>query len=198
MQVPKPVPVPGLHSRGSAPDPAEPAAREVEDTRDRLRFHLTNGWNLSLQDGEVSTFHMDARTAPRRSQFRMVASLGFNPYPQSTFEGALFYVSSTPHMTAAACALETKQKPSIPLPPVVIDDVSFSRGKDERGKICTEARDLAYTTMRGGSCLRFDLAINSFCGGEVSGAQDLSEEQMGALFSRLEGILKTVKFTSGK
>jgi hypothetical protein len=196
MRVPKPVPVPPLHATGPVADPTDPPARDVTDARDHLNFHLPAGWNLTTQDGEISTFHLDARTAPRRSQLRMVANIAFNPYPQSTFEGALFYVSSTPHSTASACAMQTATKPFSPLPPARIDGVSFTRGKDEHGTICTEARDVAYTAMRGGSCLRFDLSINSFCGGDVSGAQDLTGQQLGALFGRLETILNTIHFTN--
>ena len=194
-QVPKVVPVPPLHRSAPMQDPTDPPPQDVTDPRDHLSFHLPAAWNLSRQDGEISTFHLDARTAPRRSQLRMVASLAFNPYPQSTFEGALFYVSSTANISAAACAMQTATKPFQVLPPATIDDVKFARGKDEHGKICTEARDVAYTAMRHGSCLRFDLAINSFCGGEVSGAQDLTEGQLQALYSRLAGILDSVHFT---
>jgi hypothetical protein len=194
-QVPKVVPVPPLHRGASAQEPNDPPPQDVTDARDHLSFHLPAAWNLSREDGEISSFHLDARTAPRKSQLRMVASLAFNPYPQSTFEGALFYVSSTPNISAAACAMQTATKPFQVLPPATIDDVKFARGKDEHGKICTEARDVAYTALRHGSCLRFDLAINSFCGGEVSGAQDLSATQLGALYQRLETILVTVHFT---
>ena len=194
MQVPKVVPVPPLRRSAPMREPTDPPARDVPDARDRLTVHLPAGWNLSSKDGELSSFHQDARTAPAKSQLRMVATLGFNPYPQSTFEGALFYISATPRLSAEACEAETKTKPFSALPPMVIDDVRFARGKDEHGRICTEARDVVYTTLRRGSCLRIDLAINSFCGGEVSGAQDLTEAQLQSLYSRLQGILKSLKF----
>jgi len=197
-QVPKAVPVPSLQARGPVPDPAVPAAREVEDVQDRLTFHLPNGWNLSTTDGEVSTFHLDARSAPHLSHLRIVASLAFNPYPQSTFEGALFYVSATPHSTASACAFQTAPKTSSELPPVRIDDVNFAQRKEEHGKICTESRDIFYTAIRGESCLRFDLVIHNFCGGEVSGAQDLGSSELQALFGRLQSILDTVHFTTAR
>jgi hypothetical protein len=166
----------------------------VPDVRDRLTFHLPAGWNLSSKDGEISTFRLDARTAPKHSQLRAVATLGFNPYPQSTFEGALFYLSATPHLSAEACAAETTTKPFTGLPAAVIDDVKFFRGKDEHGHICTEARDVAYTTLRHGTCLRIDLAINSFCGGEVSGAEDLTEDQLQRIYSRLQDVVMSVRF----
>ncbi len=195
MQVPKVVPVPPLHPTAPLREPTDPPAQDVVDTRDHLTFHLPAGWNLTRKDGEISSFHLDARTAPRTAQLRMVASLAFNPYPPSTFAGALFYVSTTPHATPASCAMQTATKPFQPLPPATIDDVPFTRGKDEHGQICTEARDVAYTAMRHGSCLRFDLAINNFCGGDVSGAQDLTESQLQALYTRLMTILNSVRFT---
>ena len=196
-KVPKVVPVPPLpvpRARVAPAEPVDPPAQTVEDARTRVVLRLPPGWNLSRTDGELSTFRLDARSAPRRSELRFAASLNFNPFPQSTFSGALFYLSVSPRTTAAACAAETSAKPEKPLPSAVVGDVKFSRGKDEHGHICTESRDVAYTAMRGGSCLRFDLAVNSFCGGEVSGAEDLTEQQLGSLFKRLEGILGTVEF----
>lgn len=196
-QVPKVVPVPPLpppKARVAPAEPTNPPAQTVEDQRTHVVFRLPAGWNVSRTDGELSTFRLDARSAPRRSELRVAAGLNFNPFPQSTFSGALFYLSVVPHSSAAACSAETTVKPEKPLPPAVVGDVKFSRGKDEHGHICTESRDVAYTALRGGSCVRFDLAVNSFCGGEVSGAQDLTEEQLGSLFKRLEGILGTVEF----
>jgi hypothetical protein len=200
-QVPKIVPVPPLPKPGArvAPKPPEeptsPPAQTVTDSRTHVVFHLPPGWDLTRRDGEVSTFRLDARTAPRKSEVRAVASLAFNPYPRSTFSGAMFYLSAAPHTSAKSCAAETRVKPETPMASAVVGDVKFSRGKDEHGHICTESRDVAYTAMRGGRCLRFDLAINSFCGGEVSGAEDLTDAQLGSLFKRMEGILDTVQFT---
>jgi len=195
MQVPKVVPVPPLRPVGPAKEPTSPAARDVVDGRDGLTFHLPPGWNLSRKDGEASTFRLDARTAPAKSRLRMVASLAFNPYPQSTFAGELFYVSATPGLSAEACAAETTAKPYKALDAATIDGKSFWRGKDEHGHICTEGRDVVYTAMRGNACLRFDLAINSFCGGDVSGAEDLTAGQLQALYTRLMTILNSVRFT---
>jgi hypothetical protein len=106
----------------------------------------------------------------------------------------MFYLSLTPRSTAAACAAQTTIKPETALDAAIVGDLKFARGKDEHGHICTEARDVTYTAMRGGSCVRFDLAVNSFCGGDDSGAEDLTEAQLASLFKRLEGILDTVKF----
>ena len=201
-KVPKVVPVPPLpqprrEAPAPPPEPTSPPAQTVSDTRTHVTFRLPAGWTVTRRDGEISTFRLDARTAPRKSELRVAASLNFNPFPMSTFSGALFYLSATPRSSASSCALQTKEKPETPLPSAVVGDLKFSRGRDEHGNICTESRDVAYTALRGGSCLRFDLAINSFCGGEVSGAQDLTDAQLGSLFKRLEDILDTVEF-SGK
>jgi hypothetical protein len=192
MQVPKVVPVPPLHPTAPAREPTDPPARDVRDPFDRLTLHLPAGWNLTRKDGEISTFHLDARSAPRKSKLHLVASLAFNPYPQSTFSGAILYVSSAPGLSAAACAAETATKPFEALPPGTVDGQTFARGKDEQ--ICTESRDVAYTAMRRNACLRFDLAINSFCGGDVSGAEDLTADQLQAIYTRLMKILESVRF----
>ncbi len=194
VPLPRPVPpLPGV--RGPVPDPVSPPAQTVMEDRGHLQFHLPPGWNLARKDGEVSTFHLDARTAPHHAEMLAVATLAFNPYPASTFSGALFYVSQTPHSSLSSCAAQTTFHPEKPLQPAVVGDVSFSRGKDEHGHICTEARDVTYTALRRGSCVRFDLAVNTFCGGEDSGAQDMTEAQLGAVFKRMEGILESVEWT---
>ena len=197
-RVPKvvPVPVPKLPVMvpDEVEDPKTPAARMVADARTGLSFRLPAGWSMEQKDGELSTFHLDARTAPRAAQLRVVGMMNWNPYPRSTFSGALFYLSVSPHSSAAGCAAQTTTKPDTKIGGAVIDDVRFSRGKDEHGGICIEARDVAYTAFRSGSCVRFDLAVNTFCGGEVSGAQDITDAQLTAVFGRMEGILQTVKF----
>lgn len=175
---------------------ATPPAETVEDERAHVRFHLPAGWELARRDGELSTFRLDARTALRRTELRAVAQLGFNPYPRSTFSGALFYLSVTPHTAAQACAGQATRPPMHGLGTASVGDVSFTHGHDEHGKICTEARDEVYTAMRGGSCVRFDLAVNSFCGGEVSGAEDLTAAQLTGIQARLRAILDSVQFTS--
>ncbi len=192
--VPVPVPKRPVMVPDGVPDATTPAARTVEDAAAGVSFRLPAGWNMEQRDGELSTFHLDARTAPAKAKLRVVANMNWNPFPRSTFSGALFYVSVVPHQTAASCAAETTTKPDTGIVGAVIDDVKFSRGKDEHGGICTEARDIAYTAYRRGSCLRFDLAVNTFCGGEVSGAQDITEKELTAVFGRMEGILQTVKF----
>ena len=189
---PEPVPVPKLYQ--AAPAPTDPPAQTVEDGRTHLSLRLPAGWNLSRRDGEISTFHLDARSAPRRSELRLAANLAFNPYPYSTFSGALFYLSVTPKSTMAACTAQTSMKPEKLLAPMTVGDVSFTRGLDEHGHICTEARDVTYAALRQGSCLRFDLVVNTFCGGEVSGAKDMTDQELARVFRRLEGILETVEF----
>jgi hypothetical protein len=198
-KVPKVVPVPPMpkpQPREPVREPTNPPAQTVSDAATHIEFHLPAGWNLSRSDGELSTFHLDARSAPKKAQLRAVASLGFNPFPLSTFSGALFYLSVTPHSSVGACSAQTTAKPVKRLEPATVADIRFTRGRDEHGHSCTEARDVAYTALRGGSCLRFDLAVNTFCGGDMIGAEELTEAQLGSLFKRMEGILDTVQFVA--
>ena len=62
--------------------------------------------------------------------------------------------------------------------------------------ICTEERDDVYTAIRGTTCYRFDLVINTFCGGEISGSRDMTVQQLEAVRRRLETILTSVSFDS--
>jgi len=175
-------------------EPTTPPAHSFHDTRHGVSFQIPAGWNFSSKDSDLSTFNLDARTAPRHAQMRAVANIAFNPFPASTFSGALFYFSVTPHTSETEChAQASAQAPRI-VTTTVIDGVSFTHGYDEHGTICTEARNEIYTAQRSNACYRFDLVINNFCGGEVSGVRDITPQQIEAIRKRLEGILTTVKF----
>ncbi len=181
-----------------APGPA--AQRTFHDPVYRLSFDYPANWNFAQRDGEISTFRLDARSAARTTQMRAVASMPANPFPASTFSGAYLYFSVTPHTNGAACARQAG--PAAGGRPVQggrggqseIAGASFAHGHDEQQAICTVERDEIYTTLRHGVCYRFDLAINTFCGGEVSGAKEIGEEELDRVRERLTDILDTVRF----
>ena len=193
-RVPKVVPVPPLpKSRYTPPpEPTDPPARNFVDSRTHVGFHLPAGWTLSRTDGELSTFHFDARSAAPQTNLRAAAALGFNPYPWSTFAGALFYFSTTTKTTPAECAAQATAKPDRAEAPAVVGDVKFAHGHDEHGTLCTEARDEVLTAYRRGSCVRFDLVINTFCA-EPSGSREITQAELDSVQKRLVGILESVK-----
>ena len=78
-----------LPAQAQQPEPTTPAARHVSDQKYGFTLQIPAAWNLSRRDGELSTFHMDARSAPSTTQLRAVVSISFNPYPLSTFAGAI-------------------------------------------------------------------------------------------------------------
>lgn len=176
--------------------PIGPPAQHVHLLASGVSFDLPAGWNFVRKDGELSTFALDARSSLPETRFRSVAQLGFNPFPYSTFAGALFYTSTTPHSGALACSNQATAPASHPVTTVTVGDVPFKHGYNEHGEVCTEERDEIYTALRGTTCYRFDLVINTFCGGEVSGSRDMTSQQLESVRRRLEGILQTVTFDS--
>lgn len=177
-------------SASAQTEPTTPPAHSFHDTHFGISLQIPAGWNFSRKDSDLSTFKLDARTAPRNAQMRAVANIAFNPFPASTFSGALFYFSVTPHATEAECRAQASQSIST----VPVDGVAFTRGSDEHGTSCIETRSDTYTALRNNGCYRFDLVINTFCGGEVSGASDMTPQQVDAIRKRLESILSTVRF----
>lgn len=188
---------PSLHAQGlrnaPPPDAGLPPPQHVRDARGGVSFDLSAGWNLTQKDGDLSTFALDARSAGAYTQMRDAAQLAFNPFPASTFSGAIFYFSVTPHISAQACANQAPAQHPRTVAHVVLDGVDFTHGYDEHGTICTEARDEIYTALRHGSCLRFDLVMNTFCGGDVSGVRSMTDDQIAAVRKRLEAVLMTVR-----
>jgi len=51
-------------------------------------------------------------------------------------------------------------------------------GYDEHGGICTESATRSTPRPTNNACYRFDAVINNFCGGDVSGVQDISEHEL--------------------
>jgi hypothetical protein len=82
----------------------------------------------------------------------------------------------------------------MPTEKVQIAGLTFAHGHDEQKDICVTQRDEVYTAMRRGACYRFDLAINNFCGGDVSGVQDITPAELDQVRARLQAILSTVRF----
>lgn len=183
-----------LASTAAAPDPSTPPASAFHDARYGISFKSPAGWTLTRHDAEVSTFAFDVRTAPASAQMRGLATIAFNPHPASTFSGALFYFSVTPRSTEAQCRDQASAQAPRTVTTASIAGASFTHGYDEHGTICTEARDEIYTALRNNSCYRFDLVVNTFCGGEVSGIRDISPTELNAVFKRLQSILDTVSF----
>jgi hypothetical protein len=177
------------------PTPTIPAAAShttFHDPNYKVSFDYPANWTFTKKDGEISTFHLEARSAPHTTRLRAVTAIPENPYPASTFSGAHVYLSVTPHSNDADCAEQARpaSKPAVSQ----IAGLSFTHGHDEQRHICITDRDEIYTTYRHGACYRFDLAINNFCGGEVSSVKDITPEELENVRNRLEAILATVRF----
>ena len=176
--------------------------RTIHDTPDHLTLDVPTTWIIATRDHEISTFHHEARTAPPHTRFRLVAAIPENPFPFSTFSGAHFYLSLVPKLNEAQCAQQV-DPPATAYPQApkglsdaipIVADKKAHHGHDEHGTLCTEYRDDIYTISTHNGCLRFDLAMNNFCGGEVSGVKDMTQNEILSIRQQMETILKSVRF----
>jgi hypothetical protein len=166
-----------------------------------LSFDYPAAWTFSHTDREISTFHLDARSAPRSARLRAVVAMPENPFPASTFSGAYLYFSVIPHASAASCTRQANTTTIVKNIPETkpgdkthIAGIPFTHGHDEQKDICIIQRDEVYTTRHAGACYRFDLAINNFCGGEVSGVKDITPAELDQVRTRLSSIFSTIRF----
>jgi hypothetical protein len=191
---------PAIASSSLPATPSPSATHTFHDPTWHLSFDYPSNWTFARTDHEISTFHLDARSAPRSTSLRAVAAMPENPFPASTFSGAYLYFSVIPHTSAAFCAQQaappsaSSQKPPAKPAPTHVNDIPFTHGHDEVKDICTVQRDEIYTTLHRGACYRFDLSINNFCGGEVSGVKDITAIELQQVRARLESVLSTVRF----
>ena len=173
------------------PEHPEPAATEFHDRRYGVSFHVPAGWNFERKDGILSNFGTDVRSTRRGLDVRGVAAINFNPYPPTTFAGAMFYYSVLPRADAASCAALATTGHLKPKANVQIAGIPFKHGQDQHGTICTETRDEVFTALRGRACLRFDLVVNTFCS-QTSGAMEITADQLGDVNSRLGNMLQSI------
>jgi hypothetical protein len=186
---------PAILAQKPAAELTTPPASTFHDSRSGVTFQVPAAWNFSRRDGEVSTYAQDVRSTLKSSQVRAVVNITFNPFPESTFSGAYLYLSYAPRATLADCAHQSATiSPAHPASTKQIGGVTFNHGYDEHGGICVESRNEIYTAMHDSACYRFDLVINSFCGGDVSGVRDISPSELENVRQRLESILNTVQF----
>jgi|GEM_PF-3455220 len=169
----------------------QPAALTFHDSKYHVSYRVPAGWDTERKDGVLSDLKKDVRSASRSMQVRGVSAINYNPYPPTTFSGALFYYSAVPNANAQSCgALATTGKLK-PKPDVTIAGLTFKHGQDQHGATCTESRDEVFTTLKGNTCLRFDLVVNTFCG-ESSGAVEINSQQLGDVNTRLANILGSI------
>jgi hypothetical protein len=179
----------------------DPPAHTFHDPTYHLSFDYPAAWTFSHTDREISTFHLDARSAPRSARLRAVVAMPENPFPASTFSGAYLYFSVIPHASAASCTRQANTTTIVKNIPETkpgdkthIAGIPFTHGHDEQKDICLIQRDEVYTTRHAGACYRFDLAINNFCGGEVSGVKDITPAELDQVRTRLSSIFSTIRF----
>ncbi len=165
-----------------------PLARSFHDAKYPLSLEVPAGWTITTKDREVSTFRLDARSAPASSRMRMVATIASNPFTASTFSGALLYFSVAPAKNDAACGSRSSDGSK------EIGGQNFRKVHEEQsGRVCTESRDDVYVAYRKNGCYRFDLVTNTFCA-QVSGAKDMTSAEMDEIRRQMEAILGTVRF----
>jgi hypothetical protein len=165
------------------------------DERFRVAFEVPAGWEFTTKDGEVSSFHADLSEVPSKFVLRAVASMNFNPFPQSTLGGAMFYFSVGQKTGEDACLKAAFAEPQKKIRKAATQDIGgmkFVHAHDEGGQICTEVRDEVYAAYRKGACYRFDLKINTFCA-VSSGAMEINEPELEDIEKRMVGILSTVE-----
>ena len=170
-----------------------PAPTSYKDPKYKLSFKVPAGWNFERKDGLLSNFGIDTHSYRRNLEMRGVAAINYNPYPVSTFASASFYFSVVPKATPQSCADLTSSGSIKPLQDAEIGGTTFRHGRDQHGRVCTESRDEIFTALRGKSCFRFDLVVNTFCA-QTSGAMEISPTQLDDVDSRLANILGSVKF----
>jgi hypothetical protein len=170
----------------------EPKATDFRDPKYKLSFHIPAGWNFERKDGVLTTFRAEVKTAKPGLDIRGIASINYNPYPPTTFAGATFYYSVLPKSDAATCTAMATTAPLKPQKDVVVAGHTFRHGEEHHGQICTEARDEVFTTLRGQSCLRFDMQINTFCHAS-SGAMEISPAQLNDINTRMAKILDSIR-----
>src|SRR5277367_2885807 len=133
---------PLLRPKPPAIEPTMPPAHPFHDSRYGVTFTIPAAWDVTRKDAEVSTFNLDARSVARNTQLRAVASIDFNPHPNSTFSGALFYFSVTPKLTPAQCSAQASAQIPHTASTIEIGGIPFTHRSEEHTSELQSHHDL--------------------------------------------------------
>ncbi|HYK38282.1 hypothetical protein [Alloacidobacterium sp.] len=167
---------------------------------DGVTFRYPAIWNFSTENEFYSPSSI---TAPYRSPQAVVffKDAGeFNPYPETTLNGAEFVYAQDKAATAEICPALTPRGDANAhsLEPTTINGIKYKHVQLESAGMCHQIREDVYATYRNQTCYLFDLAIHTICSGVKDNTRDITPDELSQVHASLEKILSSIEISDLK
>lgn len=167
---------------------------------DGVSFRYPAIWNFSTENEFYSPASI---TAPYRLPQAVVFFKDggeFNPYLDTTLNGAEFVYAKDKKATAEICPALTPHSDANAqsLEPTTVNGIEYKHVRLESAGMCHQIREDVYAIYRNETCYLFDLAIHTICSGVKDNTRDIKPDELLHVQDSLEEILASVEISDLK
>lgn len=167
---------------------------------DGVSFRYPATWSFSTENEFYSPSSITAPYRPPQAVVFFKDGGEFNPYPDTTLNGAEFVYAKDKAATAEICPALTPHSDgnSHSLEPTTINGTEYTHVRLESAGMCHQIREDVYATYRNETCYLFDLAIHTICSGVKDNMRDIRPDELSHAQDSLEDILSNIEISDLK
>lgn len=177
---------------------ATPSLMQFTDSSYGITFRYPAKWNFSPSSGFYATTSITSTDNPARGIAFVKASEGFNPYPDTNFDGAEFVYANRKASSTAQCSASLHGNGEKILAAKTIGSINYVHAQASDAGMCHQTQEDLYATYRNQTCYLFDLAVHTICPGVKDNTRALTSSELAQIQSSLEKILSSVEITDLK
>lgn len=177
---------------------ATPSLMQFTDPSSGVAFRYPAKWNFSANSGFYATTSITSADNPARGVVFVKDSEGFNPYPNTNFDGAEFVYTNRKTASTAECSASLHGNGDKVLATKTIGNINYVHAQASDAGMCHQTQEDLYATYRNQTCYLFDLAIHTICPGVKDNTRAITSSELAEVHASLEKILSSVKISDIK
>ena len=177
---------------------ATPSLMQFTDPPYGVAFRYPAKWTFSVNSSFYATTSITSTNNPARGVVFVKASEGFNPYPNTNFDGAEFVYANRKSSSTAQCSASLHGNGEKILAAKTIGSINYVHAQASDAGMCHQTQEDLYATYRNQTCYLFDLAVHTICPGVKDNSRALTTTELAQLQSTLEKILSSVEISDLK
>lgn len=175
-----------------------PSSMQFSDPDYGVTFRYSPKWNFSANSGFYATTSITSADNPARGAVFVKDSEGFNPYPNTNFDGAEFVYTNRKTASIAECSALLHGNGDKVLATKTIGHINYVHAHASDAGMCHQTQEDLYATYRNQTCYLFDLAVHTICPGVKDNTRALTSSELVEVHASLEKILSSVKISDLK
>ena len=177
---------------------ASPSLMQFSDPGYGVTFRYPAQWNYGVGSGFYLNTSITSDANPPRGAVFVRSDEGFNPLPDTNFDGAEFVYTNRKAASIAECSASLHGDADRKLSARTIGNLQFVHAHAEDAGMCHQAQEDLYATYRSGTCYLFDLAVHTICPGVKDSSRAMTGSETARIQSTLEKILSSVTISDLK